>query len=161
MTPVWQAFAEHFRWVVGVPGNHDLFGGGATMKNVEHLRKRLGVDILHGEIVQRDGLRIAGFGGIVGTNRRPWRSPPETFYKAISRLMTSEPDVLVLHEGPSGGGSDQPGNDEIRARVSADSQRGLVICGHSHWSRPHCHIHPNLDVLNVDSRCLVLKNRRP
>ena len=24
--PVWRAFARHFRWVAGVPGNHDAFG---------------------------------------------------------------------------------------------------------------------------------------
>ena len=26
-TPVWQAFADRFRWVAGVVGNHDDFGG--------------------------------------------------------------------------------------------------------------------------------------
>jgi hypothetical protein len=159
--PVWRAFAEHFRWVVGVAGNHDLFGGGATLKNLELTRKKIGVDILHDEVVERDGLRIAGFCGIVGTNGRPWRTPPEAFCEALSGLMARDPDVLLLHEGPAGDGPRQPGNNVIRASLADSSRTGMVICGHSHWDAPHARITRGLDVLNVDFRCILLKGRHP
>ncbi|MDP6943898.1 MAG: metallophosphoesterase, partial [Myxococcota bacterium] len=69
--PVWRAFAERFRWVAGVPGNHD--GYGATVEEVRAFQSEPGIHLLDGDTVHLDGLDIAGVGGIVGNPRRDHR----------------------------------------------------------------------------------------
>lgn len=148
---VWRAFAASFRWVAGVAGNHDLFGGAQ-----EHGRfaREPGVHLLDGAAATLDDLRVAGVGGICGNKGKPNRRPRDEFLAAIRRVLANRPHVLVLHEGPDGAAPGQRGNPEVRAAV--DGRRVLVVCGHVHWSSPLAELPGGAQVLNVDGRAFVL-----
>ncbi|HEY0135022.1 MAG TPA: hypothetical protein VGB85_13100 [Nannocystis sp.] len=149
---VWRAFAGAFRWVTGVAGNHDLFGG-----KQEHSRftREAGVHLLDDESVVLDGLRIAGVGGICGNPNKPNRRAPEEFLAAVRRGLGRKPHMLVLHEGPDGDDPRLRGNSEIRAAVAAS--RAIVICGHVHWDRPLVTLPGGAQLLNVDARAVLLE----
>jgi hypothetical protein len=148
---VWRAFAARFRWVAGVAGNHDLFGG-----TQEHARfaREAGINLLDGTHVALDDLRIGGVAGICGRKGKPNRRPPEEFVAAARRALQGNPHVLVLHEGPEGG-EGQRGNPELTAALA--SRRGIVVCGHVHWNRPLADLPGGGQVLNVDARAIVLE----
>jgi len=57
--PVWHAFAERFRWVVGIAGNHDVFPNFADW-HVDHNYRFGNRYFLDGSVVTVDGLKIAG-----------------------------------------------------------------------------------------------------
>ena len=145
---VWGAFAARFAWVVGVAGNHDDVSGVAKLGPRVHL--------LDGDVVEVDGLRVGGVGGIIGNPRKPARRSETDQLRAIERATDRELDILVLHEGPRGG-AHQPGNDAIRAALQA-AEVGLTICGHDHWAHPLAE-HASGQILNVDARVVVLASR--
>lgn len=150
--PVWQAFAAGFRWVAGVAGNHDLFGGAQ-----EHARftRVAGVHLLDGSAAALDDLRVAGVGGICGNPGKPNRRPPDDFLAALRRALANRPHVVVLHEGPDGASPGQRGNPQIRAALAG--KRALVVCGHVHWDSPLAELPGGPQVLNTDARAFVLE----
>jgi Icc protein len=149
---VWRAFAGGFRWVVGVAGNHDLFG-----KPHEQVRfgREPGVHLLDGDMAVLDDLRVAGVGGICGNPDKPNRRAPESFIAAVRQRLAARPHLLVLHEGPDGGEPTLRGNPELRAALG--SQPTLVICGHVHWDRPLVTLATGPQLLNVDARVVLLE----
>jgi len=147
---VWVAFAERFAWVAGVAGNHDDVSGVAKLGERIHL--------LDGDLVEVDGLRIGGVGGIIGNPRKPGRRSEADQLRAIDRTIDRGLDILILHEGPRGDDK-QPGNDAIRATVEA-RRVGLTICGHDHWRVPLA-AHASGQILNVDARVIVLVGPPP
>lgn len=142
---VWAAFADRFAWVAGVAGNHDDVVGVPRLGDTVHL--------LDGDVVEIDGLRIGGVGGIIGESRKPGRRPAADQLRAIGRVIAGGVDVLVMHEGPHGGDG-QPGHAAIRDAVEAGGV-GLTICGHAHWATPLAE-HAAGQILNVDARAVVL-----
>ena len=156
VTPVWAAFAERFRWVVGVAGNHDAFtdppsGAGA-------LPVPGSARLLDGEIVERDGLRIAGVGGIFGRPTKPFRKRPEHFLELVDDLLGREPDLLVLHESPGEAKRPRQGQPALLEAVGRGPAT-LVVSGHCHWPDPLLELPNGGQVLNVDSRVVVLRPR--
>lgn len=145
VSDVWAAFADRFAWVAGVAGNHDDVSGVAGIGDTVHL--------LDGEVVELDGLRIGGVGGIIGESRKPGRRPAADQLGAIGRVIDGGVDVLVLHEGPHGG-ERQPGSAAIRDAIEAGAV-GLTICGHAHWHAALAE-HARGQILNVDARAVVL-----
>ncbi|MEO8842749.1 MAG: metallophosphoesterase [Kofleriaceae bacterium] len=142
---VWRAFAERFPWVVGVAGNHD------DMTNVEGDN----LHVLDGTIVEVDGLRFAGVGGIVGNPSKPGRREEDDQLTRISNVIEAPCDVLVLHEGPSGNNNGQAGNAYIRKIVEVAGVP-LTVCGHAHWELPLAD-HARGQILNVDARVVVMQ----
>jgi len=149
---VWRAFAGGFRWVTGVAGNHDLFGGKQEQSRFE---RESGVHLLDDTAATLDDLRIAGVGGICGNFNKVNRRAPEEFIKAIRRALARRPHVLVLHEGPDGGEPHLRGNPEIREVVARSET--IVICGHVHWDRPLVTLPTGAQLLNVDARAVLLE----
>ena len=143
---VWEAFAQHFAWVAGVAGNHD------DMANVVRLASPK-LHLLDGDVIEIDGIRIGGVGGIIGNPGKKMRRASEEFLALVDRVIEQSIDVLVLHEGPSGD-DDQSGNIDIRAAVEAGGV-GFTVCGHSHWDEPLAS-HASGQILNVDARAVVL-----
>lgn len=152
---VWRAFAAEFRWVAGVAGNHDLFGG--KQDHGRFLREP-GVHLLDGAAVTLDGLRIAGAGGICGNPDKVNRRPPEDFVAAVRRCVAGRPHLLVLHEGPEGDEPRLRGNPELRAALGGGEL--LVVCGHVHWDRPLVTPSHGAQLLNVDTRAVLLERAR-
>jgi 3',5'-cyclic-AMP phosphodiesterase len=150
---VWQAFSRRFRWVAGVGGNHDSFG--RTLQEIQAFQNRRGINYLDGEITCLDGIRIAGISGIIGKKTKPFRRAEEDFRKVIQELLNQSPDILILHEGPNDAQARLMGNESIRNELTQGSNL-LVICGHSHWRVPMTAMPQGVQVLNVDSRVVVM-----
>jgi Icc protein len=148
---VWEAFADRFAWVTGVAGNHD---------DMTQISPLLNLHVLDGSIVELDGLRFGGVGGIIGNKEKKMRRPSEEFLALVDRVIDQHVDILVLHEGPNGDpdNDDQRGNPDIRATVEA-GEVGVTVCGHCHWDVPLAS-HASGQVLNVDARCVVLRVSR-
>ena len=155
---VWQAFAERFRWVTGVGGNHDLFG---TPRERERFSTLSGVHYLDGTAAELDTLRIGGVSGIIGNPKKPGRRDEETFFEMLERALFSRPDLLVLHEGPDVPRTRRPGTPSIRELIEVARRDLLVICGHAHWHDPLAQLDSGCQVLNVDARAVLLQARQP
>jgi Icc-related predicted phosphoesterase len=149
---VWRAFAERFAWVAGVAGNHDDVAGVAGLAEAGAR-----VHLLDGDVIEIDGLRIGGVGGIIGSRQKPGRRLEAAQLGLIERAIDAACDVLVLHEGPDGGDG-QRGSSTIRGIVEA-GEVGLTICGHDHWHAPLA-AHETGQILNVDTRAVVMIARR-
>ncbi len=145
VTDVWAAFASRFAWVAGVAGNHD------DVSSVPEIGDN--VFLLDGDVATVDGIRIGGVAGIIGTKQKPGRRPEDVQLGHLQRVIASEPNIVVLHEGPRGDES-QLGNDAIRTMIE-DNEVALTVCGHCHWPQPLCE-HENGQILNVDARVIVL-----
>lgn len=156
---VWRAFRDAFRWVGGVPGNHDRFEDEDDPSFA--FGRETKISFLDPGIVELDGIRIAGVGGIVGNPSRPYRREEKSFLRAIVAVSDSRPDVLVLHEGPAGQLPFQHGNAAIRDLLT-DLPPMVVVCGHSHWEdhRP-CLLPNGTQILNTDARAFLLSHKQP
>jgi Icc-related predicted phosphoesterase len=150
VSSVWYTFAAGFRWVVGVAGNHDDFGDD---KRLFKLTSEPNVHLLDGDVVELDGVRFGGVGYIMGNPRKAGRRSDEDQLERIELVLSDEPDVLILHEGPNGD-RDQMGNMAIRSCIEA-SCTPLTVCGHKHWDEPIAEYEAHR-VLNVDARAVLL-----
>ena len=153
---VWKAFVHRSRWVAGVAGNHDWFGPGWSLPHFEAFKRQASVFFLDGNIAVLDNLRIAGLSGTIGNPRRPFRRSEEDFCECVGRLADDRPDILVMHDGPDVSGTDLKGWPSIR-HVLERSPSTLVIRGHAHWHVPLAALANGTQVLNVDSRVIVLQ----
>lgn len=152
---VWKAFAERFRWVVGVAGNHDLFRERATFGDV--FRKHANIFPLDGDVMERDGLCMGGISGIIGNLRKPWRHDEASFHAQLREILTSTPDILLVHEGPNDPAKRYRGNAFIRERLLDGEFGGLLVNGHCHWPEPITRLSKRgPTVINVDARVVVL-----
>lgn len=146
VTDVWARFSDEFAWVVGVAGNHDEL-------DLRAIARRDNASYLDGDSASHDGVRFAGVSGIIGTRARAQRREESEFLDHLVKALASDPDVVVLHEGPHGDDG-QRGNAAIGQWV--DEHPALVICGHVHWQTP-LHLRPRGgQTLNVDGRVVVL-----
>ncbi len=152
---VWRSFADQYRWVAGVAGNHDTFGTAAEQAAFAREDR---VHLLDGHVIELDGLRVAGLSGIIGKQGRRWRRSPDDYLAQIRKLLAQSPDILILHEAPAGLDSDQRGNADLAACLAQASRKLLVVCGHCHWPRPLSRAGEVVQILNVDSRAILLQN---
>jgi len=153
VSDVWYAFADRFRWVAGVAGNHDGFGS-------DKARRRLGdvanVHLLDGDCVDVDGLRLGGVGYISGDPAKRGRRDEDDQLAAVEMVLEQCLDILILHEGPRGGDG-QRGNARIRHLVER-APAHLVACGHVHWPEPLATVGSS-QCLNADSRAILLRRK--
>lgn len=152
---VWTAFADRFRWVAGVAGNHDLFG---SDKEARRFAAEPGIYLLDGGVVDpgRDGLRVGGVGGIMGDPKKPNRRRGDDFLGALGQVLDGSPDVLVLHQGPDAPAQRRRGSPEVRELLEAQDHPAVVLCGHCYWEEPLSVLENGMQVLNVDGRALLL-----
>lgn len=159
--PVWRAFAERFRWVAGVLGNHDELGPGN--RDLWTFGRTPGVHVLDAHVRDLDGLRVGGVAGIIGNPTRLNRQDLGTFLSKLEAVVDAGADVVVLHEGPDAlgpGGEHLRGSLEVRATLEelATLRRPpLVVCGHSWWPVPLVTLAGGVQVLKVDNRVVVLQ----
>jgi len=149
--PVWQAFRDVSRWVMGVAGNHDTFG---TPREYESFRKSPRIDVLDGNVLPRDGIRFGGVSGIIGPAGRPNRRSEEEFCQRLRHVIGQQPDVIVLHEGPSA--IERPGNPMLR-ELFEQSRRTLILCGHCHWVSAFGELGNGTQIINTDARAIILR----
>lgn len=158
VTEVWRAFAEHFRWVVGVLGNHDTLTveAGQALPANAHL--------LDGTLARLKELRISGVGGIIGDPAKVNRKDEGTHRRMLESVLLEMPALVVTHEGPSGADPLAIGSRLLRelwenwATLCAAEGRPtpLLVCGHSYWPMPLLEFPHGLQVLKVDGRVVIL-----
>ena len=151
---VWNAFLQHFRWVIGVAGNHDGFG--STSQALEKFVGQPNLHLLDG-ICTIDGLVVGGIGGIIGNSKRALRRSSEDYLSDLKQLRQVKPDLIVLHPSPAIPYLNLIGSEELG--VAFEQQVfPLTVCGHVSWKQPCAELHNGNQLLNVDSRVVVLQS---
>lgn len=146
---VWLAFAAAgCPMVLGVAGNHDE----VAVAEVAELGP--GAGLLDGDRRIVDGVTVAGISGIVGDPGRARRRTEDEFLALLGRLTTPPPDVLLLHEGPTGDRPGQLGRASLRGALERRAP-ALTFCGHVHWDEPVAALGDG-HIVNVDARAVVL-----
>lgn len=153
VTQVWWAFAGEFDWVAGVAGNHDTFGSKPNRRPQFHSQR---IHFLDGDRKVADGLKLAGLSGIIGNPSRAWRRTEEEYCHALEQLLTSDTDIVIMHDGPNAPAERFRGSDSVRQVIEMLQPR-LVVRGHSHWAKPLVELDNKVQVLNVDARVVVLR----
>jgi 3',5'-cyclic-AMP phosphodiesterase len=151
VTSVWNEFGDHFTWVAGVAGNHDTFGASGS----EPPKFRSHLHFLDCNRKTICGLDIAGISGIIGDPKRAWRKSAESFERFLHLLASRPCDILLMHDGPDVAEHGYNGTPSIREALK-HLDRPLVIRGHTHWDQPMAELQNGLQVLNVDSRVVLL-----
>jgi 3',5'-cyclic-AMP phosphodiesterase len=148
---VWAAFARSFRWVAGVEGNHDRFG---TDVEKSALLSQPNLHLIDYGTIALESLRIGGVSGIMGDPAKPGRRDTKQFLAALEVTLEAQPDLLLLHQGPTGAMA-QLGDPQVTALMRRYASM-LTVCGHVHWEQPLADLNPSMQVLNVDCRAIVL-----
>jgi len=152
---VWAAFVQRFRWVTGVAGNHDFFGKTPSVPDFKAFLRQPKTHFLDGHVVELDGLKIGGLSGVVGDSaRKLFRREEKVFASEIRRLIGAPLDLLVMHDGPDAGETKR-GWPSIREALE-QSRPTLVIRGHAHWECPLAVLSNGTQILNADSRVVIL-----
>jgi Icc protein len=144
VTSVWNAFAERFKHVIGVHGNHDI---------VEDELLNSNINTLDEDVIDYVGLTVAGIGGIIGRADRNQRKTEEHFEKALKSVTKKKPVITLLHQDPDDPINMQLGQEFIRDHFEKNGE-GIVIFGHCHWDIPFLEIGNN-QMLNVDNRLYI------
>ena len=153
---VWQCFRDRFKWVSGIAGNHDLFG--KSVPPSDNFLSEPHIHYLDSFVVDLDGLRIGGISGIIGKPRKPFRKNEQNFLEAIASVADQNPDIIILHEGPSGMTPDRGGNNAVRDLLERLHPM-LVVCGHCHWEEcEHEELSNGTQILNAEARAYIIEN---
>lgn len=151
---IWNEFKSGFKWVVGIAGNHDTFGDAMSF---EEFKKTEGIYYFDKEFKEIEGIRVAGISGIIGKPDRVNRRREEEYMEILKKLLVKNPDILLLHQTPNNYAEDFEGNENI-TKIIENSNQTLVFCGHHYWNRPLAEFSNKTQVLNVDSRVVILRN---
>lgn len=154
VTAVWEAFAQRFAFVAGVPGNHDTFG--PFLVPPRHLTCLEHVHFLDGDIAEVREWTVAGLGGIIGNPSKLHRRTDDDYLRLLRDLLDLHPDVLISHDGPDAPLQGYRGSSLVRELLEA-SRPTLVVRGHAHWKEPLVKLAGGTQVLNVDARLVVLR----
>ncbi len=153
VTEVWRAFGFQFDWAVGVAGNHDSFDERPSpIHQPSHNAK-----VLDEQHVEFDRIKFAGVGGIIGNPKRHCRRTLEDYCNAIESTLALPTDVLVIHDGPDAPDGSGKGSPVVRELLEM-LPKTLVIRGHAHWKKPLAELKNGTQIMNVDSRCVILVN---
>jgi Icc-related predicted phosphoesterase len=156
VTAVWEAFADRFAFVAGVPGNHDTFG--SSLEPPRHLANLPNVHYLDGDISEIHGLTVAGIGGIIGNPAKPHRRTDDDYLHLLRQILEHQPDILIAHDGPDAPAQGYRGSSLVRELLEA-SRPNLVIRGHAHWKEPLVELPGGTQILNVDARLVILREK--
>jgi hypothetical protein len=153
VTSVWRAFADAFAWVVGVAGNHDMFGEHPSTKPRFHGP----VHYLDASHIKISELLIAGLGGIMGNPAKLHRRSEADYLRALEALLENPTDILLMHEGPDAPLQGFRGSPRVR-EILEFCGPPLVVRGHAHWQVPWVEFSESVQVLNVDARVVILRD---
>lgn len=150
---VWKSFKNEFNWVIGVAGNHDTFG--TTEERVEFLKAE-DIHLLHNEILEQDLMQIGGIGGIIGRSDKINRMGESEYLNALRRMLKKDLDIILLHETPDFPQNECIGNSKIRETIEK-APASFICAGHCHWSSSLVELQNKSQVLNVDSKVILLE----
>ncbi len=158
VSEVWQALRDRFRWVAGVLGNHDDLDPHSLVSEAPQTNSHL----LDGGFVELDGLRIGGVSGIIGDPAKVNRKTEQNFLRVLEDVLVQQPVIVITHEGPAcppfAGSRTLRETFETWEKTCVESGTAspLLVCGHKHWPAPLAELPHGMQVLNVDSRVVLL-----
>jgi Icc-related predicted phosphoesterase len=152
VTRVWETFADHYGWVLGVAGNHDTFGSQHS-----HRPNWRGpyVHMMDGDRVNLDGLKVAGLSGVIGNPRKNFRRTQDDYLESLELLLSEPTDIALMHEGPHAPDKHCRGVIEITDIVER-TRPALVVRGHKHWPKPLVELECGVQILNVEATVVIL-----
>ncbi len=150
VSSVWLAFAERFKWVAGVQGNHDRFGSDRQKLN---LQCRDNIFLFDYEVAEVGDICMGGVSGVMGDPLKEAYKWEADFLTELGLVLDQSPEVLVLHQGPFGQYA-QRGSALVQAALLRKPPL-LTICGHVHWENPLAQLTASSQILNVDSRVVL------
>ncbi len=143
--PVWEAFARHFRYVVGVTGNHDLLD-----------KPPEGMWLLDADVLNLEGVKIGGVSGIVGRqDRNPRNRDARAYREVLEKVLSHRPEILLVHPCPDVG--EFSGNAVVAEVLKGYPASLHVVCGHVPWPRVRVRLGSHVVVWNVDHRALCFR----
>jgi hypothetical protein len=115
------------------------------------------IHFLDGVNAEIDGLKIGGVSGKISRKQKLFYRTRKAYKHALQEVLRARPKILVLHEGPCMKEIGLPGNRFIRNLLCTEQFEDLlVICGHQHWETPLASLQSGVQILNVDSRAVLL-----
>lgn len=153
---VWTAFQQKFRWVAGVLGNHDQLG--FTADDLEIFVSQPNVYYLDGAVRLIDGWTLAGISGIIGNPAKPLRRSADEYLSILARLYREKPDLILLHQSPAVVKLGRSGSAELGVFYAQQRVYPLTVCGHVSWPLPLAELDNGAQILNVDSRAIILRS---
>ncbi|MDQ9021150.1 metallophosphoesterase [Acinetobacter sichuanensis] len=151
---VWQAFAQVFRQVIGIAGNHDDFG-----KDLYQLAEFENIHFLDNDFIEINHLKIAGLSGIIGRVDKNFRLPEDEYYSSLKKLLKKQPDILLTHLSPHIQEMNFLGEPQLLHLLEKYAEN-LLFCGHSHWDTSQVvTLKNNTQILNADSKVFILINK--
>ena len=155
VTSTRRTFGLHFQWVARVAGNHDRFGAEPKPKfdGDTHLH------FLDGNIIDMHSYKFAGISGIIGNTRKILRRSETEFIQTLRILTMQNPELLIPHEGPDHPIKPYKGRTSICTALENTTDL-MVVFGHCFWPEPLYQMNNNVQLLNVDSRGLLLSTSR-
>ena len=144
---VWEYCAQHAKWVVGVPGNHDFFSPKKPEKIPRHSTDN--ITILDENKCTYDEINFAGIAGVAGRSFKPWRKKATKRAKILQQLIAKPTNMLILHECATH-------NDLEVEKVLKIKQKNypLIVYGHRHRTIA-LHNIGNFQLLNLDGRVVI------
>lgn len=152
---VWEKFEDQFKWVIGVAGNHDRFG---TAEEKEIFKSKDNISLLHLETKTIDSLKIGGISGIIGRADKINRVEESQYLLQLKKLLKQNLDFILLHETPDYPPFGFIGNEKIRQTIEA-GEPATICCGHCYWEKTQVKFENNSQIINVDSKVVILKNK--
>jgi Icc-related predicted phosphoesterase len=151
VSSVWLAFAQRFKWVAGVQGNHDRFGSDRQKLNLQY---RDNIFLFDYEVAELGNICIGGVSGVMGDPVKEAYKLEADFLTELGLVLDQSPDLLILHQGPFGQHA-QRGSALVQAALLRKPP-ALTVCGHVHWENPLAQLTSTSQILNVDSRVVLL-----
>ncbi|MFA0766369.1 MAG: hypothetical protein BDTLLHRC_001322 [Candidatus Fervidibacter sp.] len=118
---------------------HTVYGNHDDLTLLRNLRNRDGTPVLlpHGEIVERNGIKLAGISGIwAKSHRQPYYITDEEVRAIAEQLAGKGVTVLITHGCPVGLADETPKGTRGGQRCFLDAfkivQPLLHLCGHLH-----------------------------
>ena len=145
VTELLNAFTDAFGVVIAAHGNHDIV-------SKTHLDKRL--NVFDGNVSVIGGIRVGGVCGVIGKETKNQRQSPDAFARKLAGVIKLGCRLIVLHQTPWGGESKL--GDKPSAEYLKHNGMGLVVAGHCHWGNDFLVDIGNNQVLNVDSKVVVI-----
>jgi Icc-related predicted phosphoesterase len=154
---VWENFNLQSEWVVGVAGNHDMFG---TEEELNKFKSTEGIDLLHKKETEKSGITISGISGIIGRGDKPNRVEEAEYLSTLTKYLNKNTDIVLIHETPNYPDREFIGNERIRDTIE-QGEEAIICCGHCYWDDVIVNFENGSTILNVDSKVLVLKKKCP
>ncbi len=150
---VWRNFNQNFSFVAGVSGNHDYYG---SPEEFEAFKSEKEIHYLDKQIKNIKGISMGGLSGIIGKPTKHFRNEEASHLKELKKLLAKNPDLILLHEGPSSSVPPNVGNPKIRELI--EKAKPSVICfGHNQWKDILVERADGGLLVNLDGRCILLR----